>query len=313
MTKINPSKGLYIKLGSSGQWEHGCVHETQSLRLGYTEVDHDICLRGEWDKVAEQCKPFRSDAGSITRDVNQIRKFYETGEDVLWTTFHGNLLWWCFSKPEVNQLPDKTKIRPVIGKWKCCDIKGHRLQMDQLSGSLLSMQGFGGTICSVHEFKYLVNKLNGTMPKEVEEAQASLSRLENKLEVIIRNLHWKDFETLIDLIFRQGGWQRVSLLGQTQKTLDLDLLSPITEDRYGVQIKSKARLVDFENYQKQFEDMQGYSKFYFVVHSPSSNLKKITGHNDFELILPHKVARLAVKYGLTEWIIAKVGVPTVIP
>lgn len=307
MMKINPSKALYIKLGSSGQWEHECIHETQSLRLGYIEVDHNICLRGERDKVAEQCKPFRSDAGAITRDVNQIRKFYEAGEDVLWVTFHANMLWWCFSRPEVTQLPDKTKIRPVVGEWKCTDIKGHPLQMDQLSGSLLSMQGFRGTICSVREFNYLINKINGTMSKEVEEAQATLSELEKKLEVIIQNLHWKDFEILINLIFRQAGWQRVSHLGGTQKTLDLDLLSPITGDRYGVQIKSEASLANFKDYQRQFEDMQGYSKFYFVVHSPSSDLKNIMEHNDFELILPHEVARLAIKYGLTEWIIAKAG------
>lgn len=305
--KVNPSKALYIKLGSSGQWERECIYETQTLRLGYTEINHDICLRGEWDKAAGECARFRSDTGAITRDVNQIRKFYEAGEDVLWVTFHANMLWWCFSRPEVTQLPDKTKVRPVIDKWRCTDIKRHPLQMDLLSGSLLSMQGFRGTICSVHEFKYLVNKINGTMPKEVEEAQITLSELENKLEVIIRDLHWKDFEILIDLIFRQAGWQRVSPLGETQRTLDLDLLSPITGDRYGVQIKSKASLADFRNYQQQFEDMQGYSKFYFVVHSPSSDLKNTREYNDFELILPHEVARLAVKYGLTEWIIAKAG------
>jgi hypothetical protein len=305
--KINPSKALYIKLGSSGEWEPECIYKNQTLRLGYIEVDHDICLRGEWDEVAEQLKPIRSDVGAITRDVNQIRNFYEAEKDVLWVTFHANLLWWCFSMPEVTQLPNKTKVRPVIDKWSCTDVKGHNLQMDQLSGSLLSMQGFRGTICSVREFRYIVNKINGNMPKEVEEAQVSLLKLENKLEVIIQNLHWKDFEILIDLIFRQAGWQRVGPLGRTQKTLDLDLLSPITGDRYCVQVKSKACLVDFKKYQQEFEDMQGYSKFYFVVHSPSSDLEKITGHNDFELILPHKVARWAIKYGLTEWIIAKAG------
>ena len=305
--KVNPSEALYIKLGSSGQWEHECIYETQSLRLGYIEVDHEICLRGEWDKVAEQCKPFRSDAGAITRDVKQIREFYEAGEDILWVTFHANKLWWCFSRSKVTKLPDKTKVRPAIDKWRCTDIKGDTLQMDQLSGGLLSMQGFRGTICSVHEFKYLVNKINGTMPKEVEEAQATLSDLENKLEEVIRLLHPKDFEILIDLIFRETGWQRVGPLGKTQKTLDLDLISPITGNRYFVQVKSTANLKEFKEYQEQFKDMSEYSKFYFVVHSPSSDLKKIMGQNDFELILAHDVARLAVKYGLTEWIIAKAG------
>jgi len=289
-----------------GGWEHECIYDIQSLKLGYNDVNHDTCLRGEWDKVEKDCARFRKSKQAISSDLTQIRYFYESDEKVLWVTFHANVLWWCFSKSKVTQPPDKTKFRLVIGKWRCTDIKERTLQMDQLSGSLLSMQSFRGTICSVHEFEYLVNKINGTMPKKVEEAQTSLSDLENKLEVIIQNLHWKDFEILVDLIFRQAGWQRVSPLGETQKILDLDLLSPITNSRYGVQIKSKANLMDFKNYQQQFEDMQGYSKFYFVVHSPSSDLKNIIEHDDFELILPHDIARLAVKYGLAEWIIAKV-------
>jgi hypothetical protein len=305
MMKINPRKALYIKLGSKGEWEHECIYETPSLKLGYRAVDHNLCLRGEWDKVAEQCN--RSDAGAITRDVKQIREFYEAGEDVLWVTFHANMLWWCFSRTEVTQLPNKTKTRPVDVGWNCYDIKGHPLLMNQLSGSLQSMQGFRGTICSVRESNYLINKINGIMPKEVKEAQTTLFELGKKLEVIIKTLHWKDFEILIDLIFRQTGWQRVSPLGGPQKTLDLDLCCPITREKYTVQVKSQASLADFKVYQQQCKDMQGYSKFYFVVHSPSSDLKNIMEHNDFELISPHEVARLAIKYGLTEWIIAKAG------
>lgn len=308
MKKISPSEALYIKLGSSGEWEHQCVRETQTLRLGYSEVDHDICLRREWDKVKKQCKSFRSDEAAATRDVHQIRKFYEAGEGVLWVTFYANKLWWCFSKPEVTQLEDQTKSRPVIGKWQCTNIEEHPLRMDQLSGSLISMQAFRGTICSVREFDYLIKKINGIIPKRVEEAQGTLSTLENKLEKIIQDLHWKDFEILIDLIFRQAGWQRVSCLGETQKALDLVLLSPITKDRYIVQAKSKARLADFEEYQKEFKDVRGeYSRFYFVVHSPSQDLKKAETKGDFELILVHEVAQWAIKYGLTEWIIAKAG------
>jgi hypothetical protein len=308
MKKISPSEALYIKLGSSGEWEHQCVRETQTLRLGYSEVDHDICLRREWDKVKKQCKSFRSDEAAATRDVHQIRKFYEAGEDVLWVTFYANKLWWCFSKPEVTQLEDQTKSRPVIGKWQCTNIEEHPLRMDQLSGSLISMQAFRGTICSVREFDYLIKKINGIIPKRVEEAQGTLSTLENKLEKIIQDLHWKDFEILIDLIFRQAGWQRVSCLGETQKALDLVLLSPITKDRYIVQAKSKARLADFEEYQKEFKDVRGeYSRFYFVVHSPSQDLKKAETKGNFELILVHEVAQWAIKYGLTEWIIAKAG------
>lgn len=305
--KINPSEAVYIKLGSNGgEWVHECIYDKQILKLGYTEIDHDICLHKEWDKVAEQCARISKDKGAISRHVNQIRKFYEAGEDVLWVTFHANLLWWCFSRPEVTLLSDKTKIRPVIGKWRSEDIKELSLQMNQLNGSLRSMEGFRGTICSVKEFPYLINKINGTIPEEIEETQANLSELEKSLEIIIKNLYWADFEILIDLIFRQAGWQRVSTLGGTQKTIDLDLLSPITEERYAVQVKSQAGLSQFKEYQERFQDMKGYSKVYFVVHTPDSDLKNYDMEdNAFELIFSDKIARLAIKYGLIEWIMNK--------
>ncbi len=295
----------YIKLGNKGEWEKECINSKQ-LKLGYTEIDHDICLNKEWDKVEKQLYNFRKNKSVISGDIRQIKTFYEANDDALWVTFHANLLWWCFSKHEITaQLPENTKVRPVIDEWSCKDIKGHLLQIDQLSGSLTSVHAYRGTICSVNASKYLINKINGIIPEIIEDTQAKLSELENKLELIIKNLHWKDFEILIDLIFRQAGWQRVSTLGDTQKSLDLVLLSPITAERYGVQVKSRASLEHFKKFQSDFQDMQGYSRFYFIVHDSSPELKNIKPGNNFELILSPKIAHLAAKYGLTEWIISK--------
>jgi hypothetical protein len=204
-------------------------------------------------------------------------------------------------------MPDQSRTRPVIGKWSSADIAGNLLQKSKLSGKLLAVQGFRGTICSVKEADYLVRKINGLTPPEAEDAREALTHLEQKIQAIICRLDWKDFEVLVDLIFRQAGWQRVTELGQTQKTLDLDLLSPITSERFVVQVKAKADLAQFENYQRHFEDMQGYSRFYFVVHTPSFDREHVTMPENSELWLPEDIARLAVKYGLAEWIIDKVG------
>jgi hypothetical protein len=209
------------------------------LRLGYRETSHEYCLAGQWDKVQAELEKSQRSKAAVTSGTNQIRSFYEAGENVLWVTFWKGALWWCFSKPEVRQLEDKSKTRPVIGKWHSHDIKGKPLVMSQLSGRLLAMQGFQGTICSVREARYLVNRINGVQPKEVKEAEDALLQLEQKVEAVVRNLTWRDFELLIDLIFRQAGWQRVSDLGGTMKSLDLDLISPVTSERYGVQVKSK--------------------------------------------------------------------------
>jgi hypothetical protein len=119
-------------------------------------------------------------------------------------------------------------------------------------------------------------------------------------------LHPKDFEILVDLIFRQAGWQRVSVLGETQKLIDLDLLSPVTSERYAVQVKSKANRAEFESYKQKFADMQGYTRCYFVVHTPSTDLVEAKAPTDtIKLLQPKDVARLAAKYGLADWVIDK--------
>lgn len=304
---IRPSTALYIKLGQAGAWETDCITRDQTLQLDYREAPHDLCLHGKWDEVRETYKSLRDDIGAATRDAKQIRLFYESDETVLWITFFGDRMYWCFSKPKITLLEDKSKTRPVIGQWRSTDINGNALNKNQLSGRLLSTEGFRGTICSVKEFPYLVQRINGEPLKQIDEANEALSTLKQKIETLIRGLHWKDFEILIDLIFRQAGWQRVSILGGTEKTIDLDLLSPITRERYAVQIKSKAGLADFENYQRKFADMQSYSRIYFVVHTPSPNLIQAadTSTGDIELLLPERIAELAVQFALADWIINK--------
>jgi hypothetical protein len=301
----SPKKAFYIKLGGGGKWESDCIERDQAIRLSYREIPHDLCLQGKWDEVYRKLEELRLNSGAARRDANQIRLFYESDESVLWVTFYGDLLDWCFSRPEVTLLSDGSKTRPVIDQWYCRDVNDKLLYKNQLNGRLLSMESFRGTICSVKEFDYLVRKIGGHLPKEVEEAQAALSKLEGRIETVIRKLHWRDFEILIDLIFARSGWQRVNELGGIQKTLDLDLISPITSERYGVQVKSKADLAEFEDYQQRFGEMQGYTRLYFVVHTPLGDFTNAEADDNIVLWLPGDIAHWAVKYGLADWIITK--------
>lgn len=307
MKRIKPGNVFYIKLGRNGIWEEDCI-SNGTLRLGYRETPHKLCLAKKWNSVQKERQRSRKNKRAATSDTKQIRSFYEADENVLWVTFWKGSLYWCFSKPEVMQLEDKSKVRPVIGAWNSCDIKNTPLLMSQLSGKLLAMQGFQGTICSVKEDKYLINKINAIQPKAVKDAEEALRQLEQKVEAVIRNLTWRDFELLIDLIFRQAGWKRISALGGTMKSLDLDLISPVTSERYGVQVKSKATRAVYHTYRtERLKDMQGFTRFYFAVHTPSSDLMQAeeTGTEGVELLLPINIARLSVEYGLTKWILDK--------
>lgn len=303
---ISAKNVLFIKLGESGEWERTCI-ENGTLRLGYHDVPHNFCVYGNWES-ARQSFPQEADPGSITRHLNQVQQFYEAPAETLWITFYSNRLWWCFSKPEITQLEDKSKIRQVIGSWRDTDIEEKVLIKGRLSGKLLAVQGFQGTICSVKERDYLIHKINGTFEPHVAEAQGALEKLTLSLIPIIKNLHPKDLETLTDLIFRESGWQRTGVAGETEKDIDLDLMSPITQERIAIQVKSKASASTYNSYQNIFSDMSGYSKFYFVTHSPDLSLELTTSTaNDGNFVFwgPLELAQQAARSGLIEWLIDK--------
>ena len=306
MNKIKASKVLFIKLGRKGDWEEDCIEKNQTLHLGYDNVDHSECLKGNWKAVNDYyLQIMKCTQGAATSHTNQIKHFYESNDTVLWITFYANKLWWCFSKPEIRLLPDKTKTRDVIGKWSNKDISGKELAADSLSGKLLRTKGFRGTICEVPESSYVLLKINCVESLEVIETREALSNLETKLGALIKHLQWQDFEILIDLIFRQAGWQRLAETGKTEKTLDLDLLSPVTNEKAIVQIKSSSNFSEFRFYIAEFEKMKNYSKLFYVVHSPEKDLLPLPTTEKIKLLLLDEITKLSINSGLINWIIKK--------
>lgn len=304
--RIKAKKVLFIKLGQGGEYETDCIEKSQTLRLGYKDVDHNLCINGKWDLVHKYfLEEENATQGVATSHTNQIKQFYEDDEKTLWLTFFKNKLWWSFSKAEIKLLPDKTKTRPVIGNWSDKNINGDLLLSGNLSGKLLKTQGFRGTICKVPEEKYAIQKINNEQLKEVVELENAITELKDKLGILIKNLQWKDFETLIDLIFRQAGWQRVSETGKTQKTLDLELLAPVTGERAIVQIKSQSDLKQFLYYQDKFATMTDYDKFFYVVHTAKKGLTEYDNETDTILYFGDKIADLTINSGLLDWVIKR--------
>lgn len=305
MDKIVPKNVLFIKLGQSGVFEEACITVDQTLRLSYHELDHNMCLRGDWSGVHRWFVEKGYPESVATGHTTQVRYFYEADQHTLWLTFYGNRLWWCFSRPDITLLPDGTKTRPAITRWSDTSISGQPLSTDRLSGRLLKTQGFRGTICTVEESEYAKAKINGEELPEVAQATAALLLLQERLKALIKRLSWQDFETLIDLIFRQAGWQRVGATGRTQKTLDLDLLAPVTGETAIAQIKSESNLAEFIYYEHEFTMMTNCTKFFYVVHSPSPDLRNHVSQTRTMLIFEDKIAELTISSGLTDWVIRK--------
>jgi hypothetical protein len=306
LKKIKATQALFIKLGEGGQWDKECFEES-ILHFGYRETDHKDCMSKQWEKVRRSFRD-ATNPGAVTRHIKQIEYFYAQSETTLWITFSADRLWWCFAQAGVILQKDGTKIRRTLGKWSDADVNNVPLTKSRLSGKLLATQGFQGTICAVKELDYLLHKINGTFEPHVEKAQKSSENLSQALIPIIKNLHEKDLEILVDLIFRQGGWQRTGVAGGTEKDIDLDLINPITQERIAVQVKSKASLAVFKRYEEKYADMRGFAKFYFVTHSPNSDLQSFATKESSETFIfwgAEELANLATRTGLVGWLIDK--------
>lgn len=305
MKKIKANSAHFIKLGQRGFWEERCILKDSTLRLGFDNPLHKECLQHDWDKVRQYWLQQGKTQGKATEATNQIKTFYESDQDILWITFFRRRMYWCFAHKKITKLKDGSRIRDVNGKWKYQDINGSPLFVDNLSGKLTKVQAFRGTICAVKEFDYLLRKINGEKLPEVQKAQDTLNSLILDIIPLIKNLSWKDFELLVDLIFAQSGWQRISTLDKTEKFIDLDLISPVTGNRAFVQIKSQADINKFRNCIKQYKTMKQYNEMYFVVHTTNGSFNTWQDTTDVKLFDVNKLSNLVVTAGLTNWLIQK--------
>ena len=146
--------------------------------------------------------------------------------------------------------------------------------------------------------------MNGEETNQSKNAREALAILADRLAQIIHGLDPYDFEILCDLIFRASGWQLDSVRGGTMKGIDLDLNSPLTGGRSHVQIKSKADHTHFENLVRKYSG-KGLEHVYLVVHTLEGKISEESREGEVEVLGPERLARLAARLGLGEWIVHK--------
>jgi hypothetical protein len=300
---ISASDVYFIKLGSGGGWEAECIHQG-TIKVGFVESDHRACKNGKWERVKAFYLRQGKTKGKATEFTNQLKRFYESDSKALWITFSDNRLWWCNANKAVKRLSDGNKIRRVIGRWSDKDIHGNRLNIDGLDGRLSMVRQFRGTICKV-EPRLALKTINADVSPQVAKTRNVILRLKKTIADMITQLYWKDFELLVDLIFTRAGWQRVRELGKTEKSVDLELDSPVLGEKAMVQVKSQSSRRELEKYWRDFCRMKGFSRFFYVVHTPNKNLKQLPKRTHLRVLLADDIAELSINSGLTEWILKK--------
>ena len=312
---ITASRALYIKLGEGNAWADLAL-STQTLRFGFDDIPHPDALMAvtanDFSSVKRYYEDVRStNRGTATRYSNEVREFYTARPDVLWITFAGGRLWWCFADTEVFPTPSAdpdaigSRYRNVIGNWSDKDTSGQTLWTNSLRGSLTTTAGFRGTICRVTEFEYLLHRLNAEETEPTKNARAARRRLIEAMVPLITGLHWKDFELLAELVMTQGGWRRVSATGGPQQTTDLELELPLTGERALVQVKSRLDRTTAVRVAADLAAAAGGSRIFLVYHTPSEPIS--IDRENVTMIGPYTVAEHVVDLGLVSWVMKKVG------
>lgn len=304
MLPITCNNAFFVKLGRGGGWETSSL-ENDLIRIGWVSQSLSDINCGNWEKILSELQKETPHKGVATSDCRALRSLCESTSDDVWITFHGSHLWWCqVADPGIYE--DEISKHRKVAKWHCKDITGRSLLITDIPGRISKLQRFSGTICKVKEVEELTRLINGELSPEFIAITKSKKELCNSVEPALCRLHWKDFETLVDLVFRATGWRRVSVLGETMKFSDIELEDPINDERYQVQVKSAATFQDFMDYSQDFTTDK-YRKLFFVVHTPDEKLSKMQpNESPVQLVLPNRLSEMVVDHGLTNWLMNKV-------
>jgi hypothetical protein len=199
-------------------------------------------------------------------------------------------------------MPEGSHLRQTISGWSNHSLTNRPLQMSDMSGRFTKVAGYRGTICSVDK-NYALRKLLDIDLPEVTTAKKHRDELLSSTMQLIQNLTWQDFELFVELLFSQSGWRRISSIGKTQKTLDIELELPSTNERAIVQIKSQTTQKQFDSYHKEFLAM-GADKYFYIYHT-GNDIQSI--NSKITIINNQTLARMAFKAGLVDWLIDKVN------
>ena len=301
------NNAFYIKLGRAGCWAADSI-ENSRLRLGWRKQSLADINEGRWDVITEQLRHDQPIKQVATTDLNRLQDIKHSTPKDVWITFHGAKLWWARLAPDAVVEEDHlSKYRVTLDGWHDTSQSGRLLVVNDLPGKIAQLQGFRGTVCHVREKQLLGRVLEGTRSDLASRIATERAGLCRQLEKAITDLHWKDYETLVDLVFRHAGWLRISVLGQHAKAYDLELREAITNDRYVVQVKSQATRADLDKTIEDFSE-DDYRKIFFVVHTPAADLANATDiPTHVELVAPSHLAALALNAGLTHWLEEKVA------
>ncbi len=309
---------LYVKNGEHGKWwpvakARGQIHAGWSNipRELLTNPDYEAIKQHEIDDWAAAGKPKK---GPAVADANALRRLLDVPSQHIWITFEEGRMWWCTVR-------DGAVINPAgqddhSGNfWLVCDrkwsdeslVRRRPLAISMLPGTVSAAAGFRATVAKPKAWETILRIIRDERDADAIKAAEARASYVAAIDNMVKRLHWKDFELLIDLVFARTGWTRISVLGATQKDIDLEVLNLTANEIAFVQVKSTSDQAELNRYVERFK-AQGdrYARMIFAVHT-SHGLTPPADDPRVQVWTGERIARLVVGLGLGEWVETKLA------
>ena len=313
-----PQSVRYVKNGLRGGWWDAAKRGKQ-VHLGWSSVPHDLLANPSEKKIEAIIRRFHTKRkvpqGTAKTDFRQLMTALDTPSQHLWITFENGYLWWCTVRD--GAIPNPSGKSAKGGHfWLRCDrswsnksLTGKLLVQEEMPGGIRKTASFRSTICTPRDWPAVLRLIRGE--SNVVAAQSAKSRGEYEMSLLgaIQELQPQDFEELIDLILFRCGWTRTSRRGKTIKDIDIEAENPSTGEHAFVQIKSIGFQRDLNTYYAEFQRRaERNSRMFFVFHkSATHHPLDVPNGTNIQVWNGEKVAELAVKVGLGEWVESKLA------
>lgn len=306
---FEPGAVRYIKLGQNGKWAAEAL-EQGIIPFGYALVDHKACLAGDWDEVRRQLAGMGRSASGVSHRFRELKEFYGLPADTLWVTAVDGHFWAFADGPVIEteraNSDGPARYRRTRAGWCKTSLAGEPLTVRSLGSALTRTASYQMTVCTIKHAEHLLRRIRGERDPLHGEAMALRLQLREVGRRMIQQLNWRDFETLVDLIFARGGWQRSSVLGEGVPDVDLILSQPTTGETAWVQVKSRSSQAELDDYLGRYRRDGSCDRFFFVCHSVAGPVS-LPGDARLHLWAGERLAAAAIDAGLFDWLLDRTG------
>lgn len=297
-----PSAVRYIKNGEGSRWWNA-ARSIGQVHAGWSRVPDDLLAANDLVAIEGVLRGLYDGKAGFRQDMNQLLALLDRPSRYLWTTIEDGYLWWCSVRDGITVNPERES-RDRGHFWLTCErpwsnrsLGGRELATANLPGSIEATRGFRATNCSPEAAPQILRVIGDGEDTDAAASVVARHGYEDSILKLVRRLHPKDFEILVDLILSRTGWARIAKLGGVTEGIDVEVENAATDEVAFVQVKSRAGQATLSEYVGRFLARPRYHRMIFAVHTPKGNL---TAPADPRVQVWDgvRVARLTVKHGL---------------